>query len=334
MFFKGQEMVPSRWSWPLLGLLAFAGSTPAQFIIGPPPPIKVTQNKSATVSRAFPDRKVTITFSQSSSRILIPVSPFPYYGTGFVVTSYYAPPPPTIFVIQQRRPDIFDEPLERPVPPRPVDPFEPAQRPLPGAPAGGFRPVNPKDRLDRPMPKVNDDDELMPPKGKGANSFRGGIPLPAQPLREPVAENQRLIKLGKEELVAEQYGRAAERFHQAVAVLPSDGMARFLLGQAYFALGKYAEATESLKKGLELQTSWPEEDFHVRSLYPDPATDFINQLRELDDVRIRHPNDPVLLFLKAYLLWFDGRRAEALPLFAQATTSAEYRWAAGLFLAK
>jgi hypothetical protein len=45
-------------------------------------------------------------------------------------------------------------------------------------------------------------------------------------------------------------------------------------------------------------------------------------LRHLEETLARHPDDPVLLFLYAYELWFDGRKDEAWPLIQKAAEAA------------
>ena len=51
------------------------------------------------------------------------------------------------------------------------------------------------------------------------------------------------------------------------------------------------------------------------TLYGDNVTDLPEHLQALEDALGRQPDDPALLFLFAYELWFDGRRDEARQLF-------------------
>ena len=66
----------------------------------------------------------------------------------------------------------------------------------------------------------------------------------------------------------------------------------------------------------EALETWPLEMFgeHVAE-YPET-------IRALADALARHPDDPVLLFLVGYQLWFDGRRDEAGPYFRRALPGA------------
>ena len=84
--------------------------------------------------------------------------------------------------------------------------------------------------------------------------------------------------------------------------------------------------------GLRLHPDWPASDFRAAELYGKEAGAFAEHLRRLEEARTRHPNDPVLLFLYAYELWFDGRKDEARPLFEKAAALMPDRSAADLFL--
>ena len=60
--------------------------------------------------------------------------------------------------------------------------------------------------------------------------------------------------------------------------------------------------------------------------------DYPEHLRTLEGVLARHPDDPVLLFLYAYQLWFDGRKDEARVLFLRARPRAADRGVIDRFL--
>src|SRR5207248_2115921 len=138
------------------------------------------------------------------------------------------------------------------------------------------------------------------------------IPLPSLPEPDPKVESRRLVKIGKQAFAEQQYGRAAERFRQAVSALPTDAEDHFLLAQAYFSLGKFREAIDAIETGVRLQPDWPDSDFRPRLLYGGNESDFAEVMQRLEEALARLPDDPVLLFLKAYQLWFDGRRSDAV----------------------
>jgi tetratricopeptide (TPR) repeat protein len=115
-----------------------------------------------------------------------------------------------------------------------------------------------------------------------------------------------------------EYGRAALRFRQALRVRPRDAVAHFLLAQALLALGKYPEAVDAIHAGMALRPDWPTVNFQPLELYGPNVTEYPEHLGALEATLGRHPNGPVLLFLYAYQLWFDGRKEEAWPLFRRA----------------
>jgi Flp pilus assembly protein TadD len=145
------------------------------------------------------------------------------------------------------------------------------------------------------------------------------LPPPPQPEADPRAEHARLLRLGKESFARQEYGWAAHRFRQAIPLRPGDAEAQFLLAQALFAQGQYVEAREAIHAGMRLRPDWPTAPFRPLDLYgAGAAADYTDHLRTLEETLERNPNDPVLLFLYGYQLWFDGREAEAVNVFQRA----------------
>jgi predicted Zn-dependent protease len=190
----------------------------------------------------------------------------------------------------------------------------PDEPPLPGQPAGRFRKVNPEDRARAAQAPREPLPQPRPPRDAAQQ------PPPAE--ETPDAETARHIAQGKEAFAAQQYGLAARRFRQATVSGPKDPLAHFLLAQARFALGKYAEAVASIQTGMRLRPDWPSAQFRPSELYGQHADDFKQQVLFLQDTLAQAPQDPVLLLLLAYELWFDGRRDEAVPLFQRAAVTA------------
>ncbi len=204
-------------------------------------------------------------------------------------------------------------PIERVVPGR-----EPEERPLPGREAGRFRPLEPDNRERARQPFR---DEPPPEKpGAGEPPDRPPPRLPRGPAAEPEpkAEAARQTALGREAFAREEYGRAAERFRRASALAADEALPHFLLAQAHVALGNYRRAFDAVQAGLRLQPGWPGEPFRPLELYGDNPAAYPAHLAALGDTLAENPDDAVLLFLYGYLLWFDGRRAEARPLFERA----------------
>ncbi|MFL5242727.1 MAG: tetratricopeptide repeat protein [Gemmataceae bacterium] len=303
-------------------------------------------------NRDLPKKRVTLFHGGTFSRgYWAPFVTYPVYGlAGSAITfgSYFPNPPPTIIIVQPPReePEIFridppprgrEAPKEAVAPPpKPIDPFEGAEKPLPGVPAGGFRPLGPKDRPQPLMPRAEEAPKPVDKPDAAAHrpldAFHRGIPLPSLPESDPKEENRRLVKIGKQTFAEQQYGRAAERFRQAVAVLPTDAADQFLLAQAYFSLGKFREAVDAIETGVRLQPDWPDSDFRPRLLYGGNESDFTDLMQRLDEALVRLPDDPVLLFLRAYQLWFDGRRSDAVPLLRHAIAVGSDKTAVERFL--
>jgi tetratricopeptide (TPR) repeat protein len=127
-----------------------------------------------------------------------------------------------------------------------------------------------------------------------------------------------LLALGRKAFAAQEYGRAAQRFRQATAAAPREALPHFLLAQALVVLGKYGEAVDAILAGMALRPDWPTARFGPRELYGPHADDYPRHLARLEQTLARHPDDPDLLFLYAYQLWFDGRKEEARLLFERA----------------
>lgn len=266
--------------------------------------------------------------------------PYGYLSGNQVTVFYYSPPPPQLVVIPAPAQELDLRDL---IPPRPQAEVVPRQepppvmeRPLPGAPASVFRFVGPNNRAlaQRPVPPDNPakapekppEKPKAPPKPPEVKQPKREkppeLPLPPGPELDPQREYARQVALGKEAFANQGYGRAAQRFRQANAVAPNEPLAHFLLAQAQVALGKYREAVLSIEAGLRLQPDWPTAQFRPLELYGDNVVAFPEHLRHLEDTLARHADDPVLLFLYAYELWFDGRKDEAWPLFQKAAEAA------------
>jgi hypothetical protein len=241
---------------------------------------------------------IQITVGSFSNRAYL-VTPGLYLPTNQVTVVYYTPPP--VVIVTPPRPLLEDLNLQAPPLLRPLEPMPPAE-------AG---PLRLPEREQRPPP--------APPKQPPV--------VQPEPPRQPPAEERedrktRLIRLGREAMARGEYGRAAERFRQASETAPGEALPHFLLGQALLALGKYREAGDALTAGLALDPAWPAAAFRPRDLYGPNAADYSEHLRRLETLLARHPDDPVLLFLNGYVLWFDGRTDEARTLFRRALPGA------------
>jgi hypothetical protein len=250
------------------------------------------------------------------------------------------PPPPVILQVAPLLPaELFNPPsvtlpsyddvmAARPPAPEP---------PLPGREAGVFRPIDPDNRARARQPFKPDQPPAPPPeRGKPPKKELPGppprLPRPPGPNADPKQESLRLIDLGKDAFANQEYGRAAERFRQAIDADPNAALPHFLLAQAEVALGKYRVAYDSIQKGLILDPGWPARRFRPVELYGDNLADYDAHLNALEDVRVANPGDAVLLFLSGYELWFDGRKDEARVLFERAAPALPDRGVVERFL--
>jgi Tetratricopeptide repeat len=237
--------------------------------------------------------------------------------TSITSVTIYAPPsvivvpPPEygdLFPFGLPRQPLMEEPLPR----------QPVERPMPRADV----PMPKADQPPPPMPFPEQEQpkqkQPQPPPAQQPRKPAEEFPPPPRPEADPRLEFARQVTLGKRAFAAGQYGRADNRFRQAIAANPADPMGYFLLAQTLFALAKYDDAVAAIHTGMRLRPDWPTSGFRPLELYEGNVADYPDHLARLETILAQNPNDPVLLFLYAYQLWFDGRQAEALPLFQQA----------------
>jgi hypothetical protein len=185
-------------------------------------------------------------------------------------------------------------PARAETPPERVPPPEPP--PLPGI------------DISRPKPPPRPEDKPPP------------LPVPPAPKPPPTEEQRapddpwRLMDLGKAAFLKEEFGKAAWRFRQVTEVAPTLALGYFLRAQAEFALGKHRAAVRAIEDGLRRKPGWPAvATFRPRQdLYKGFEAEFDAHLKRLADATKEQPLNADLLFLYAYQLWFDGRRAEAI----------------------
>ena len=78
------------------------------------------------------------------------------------------------------------------------------------------------------------------------------------------------------------------------------------------------EAVAAIRDGMRRAPDWPAAKFDPAGLYPRPEL-FDPDLERLKAALAAKPDDPALLFLSGYQLWFLGDRKEAVKLFQRAS---------------
>jgi len=267
-------------------LLLTPGLLPAQFVVAP----------IGTVTQAYGYRYLT-----------------PYgvaYGHGFATRPVwgvvaYAPPPPVIVVVQPPRP--FPRIQEAP-PPVERDPIQQAKF-EDAVKRGDFLVVKPKGVIEKVPP-----DLLALPK-------LAELDVPPD---EPKARSLYLIQKAREAFLQEELGRSAERLRAAIALTPNAPLPYFLLAQVLVARSEYAEAVAAIRDGMRFAPDWPTAKFDPTTMYSRPEF-FDADLQRLKLAHETKPDDPALLFLYGYQLFFLDDRKEAAKLFKKAAARTKER---------
>jgi hypothetical protein len=191
----------------------------------------------------------------------------------------------------------------------------------PGAKQGDMFVIRPKKALpllpppDAPRPeRVGPPPPLPLPALKDPFADRKMVNIEI-PDPNPVKEVARLMKLGKDAFAAGEFGAASEQFDRAIAIAPREALPVFLKAQAAFAAGRYSDAVTAIRKGLDLDRTWPNSPFDPKELYGANPNVFNEHLGSLRTVIAAKPREPTLEFLLGYELWFIGEKTEAKKWF-------------------
>jgi tetratricopeptide (TPR) repeat protein len=253
----------------------------------------------------------------------------PFYGApypGLNIFNVTPPPPPAPIIVIQAPPTIVLNSRG------PDAPRQPELR-VPETP-----PVPPPDRKVAPTepgkdsrPPIPDRDPTKEPKRPARKPDRD-LPRPPAPEEDPREEHARLVRAGRQAFAGLEFGRAAQRFRQAVRLNPDEALPYFLLGQALLAQGNFHDAFDAIAGGMRRRPDWPTARFRPVELYGPQVDEYSALVRSTEKALARHPLDPELLFLRGYVLWFDGRKEEARPFFRKALPGAANRDAIDRFL--
>jgi hypothetical protein len=304
-------MKPARWLTAVLALTIVTAELQAQGIANSNPSVR-GNGITLGSSRFVRSRSIIITAYPSGLYGLgygYPLSASPL-GVGQVTVLQPYVPRTTVIIVVPHGDSALSERLTDNRPPNDIIRIRP-RRKAETEPEPEPKPREPR----KPEPEL-----IQPPKPVAPPKPPPKLPEPPRVIPEPTpaAESARHLALGKEAFVAGEYGRAAFRFRKAALVAPDQALPHFLVAQALLALGKYRDAVDAIRAGMALDPTWPTSGVRPRDLYGEFVADYAEHLQQLGAALAQHPDDPVLLFLSAYFMWFDGRKIEARPLFEKA----------------
>src|SRR5207302_9967327 len=78
------------------------------------------------------------------------------------------------------------------------------------------------------------------------------------------------------------------------------------------------EAVDAIQAAMRQHRNWPTARLRPRKPYGENEAEFGAHLKRLEDLLVKFPDDPVLLFLLANEWWFDGQQDKARLLLRRA----------------
>lgn len=159
----------------------------------------------------------------------------------------------------------------------------------------------------------------QPAGGGNAGALGGQGPLlpeaqqqAAPRVSNPTARAQawKFVEYGDRQFQKGNYRQAFDRYEKAGRQAADVADIHFRKAFALTGQGKYVEATEAIKRGLQLKPSWPQSGFVLEELYPtaEAKREVFRQLTlHVND----HPRDAEALYMLAVLQHFDGQEAAA-----------------------
>lgn len=185
--------------------------------------------------------------------------------------------------------------LMKPVPPAPKPPNQPNQNP----------------------PLILEGPEANAPQDPGPDGEKAAAQAAQNSERAML-----LVDLGDAHFAHKKYSEALQRYREAVRLDAQLPEAHLHMGFALVALGKYAEAAQAWKRGLQLHPNWPASGFRLRVLYGPQEAERVTHRKALAAAVAANPHDADLLFLLGVLFYFDQMPEQARRAFLEAA-----RWA-------
>ena len=114
-----------------------------------------------------------------------------------------------------------------------------------------------------------------------------------------------------------RYRQAADAFLLAGESNQGDAVCRIYAGHALFALGRYRQAVQHIRRAMELQPRIVYLSYDMRGDYDDVSR-FDAQLAALKRALDMSPANNDRLFLLGYVLYYGNKRTASYPIFEQA----------------
>jgi tetratricopeptide (TPR) repeat protein len=118
------------------------------------------------------------------------------------------------------------------------------------------------------------------------------------------------VELGDLYFQTRRYLRATETYARAAQLVPDDAALRFVIADAWFAVGQYDKAAYAIRQGLHLDPELAASETDKRGFYGF-AEDFDKHMKALAKHLDERPLDAQALLVEAYNLRFSGGYIEA-----------------------
>jgi TolA-binding protein len=157
------------------------------------------------------------------------------------------------------------------------------------------------------------DAHATPPSTAGAPDRAGGSSTAEQEVEYE--------QLGMKLMEHGEYPKAVRAFQAAHDSRPNSPFAPYLLAQAYFATGEYADAAAAIREGAARNPDWPRARVDVRNFYAD-GEELRAQTAKLAAFAKAHPDDGDARLVLGYVTYFSHDYQRAEQVFAGIEQSA------------
>ncbi|HVA47725.1 MAG TPA: tetratricopeptide repeat protein [Pirellulales bacterium] len=135
---------------------------------------------------------------------------------------------------------------------------------------------------------------------------------------EATARARQFIEYGDARFRQQEFSEAQQRYRKASEAAPNLAEAYFREALAQIALGRYAPAMKSVRRGMALDPDWPTSRFRVDQIYGENRAAKQMHLEQLATAAEKHPENADLIFLLAVELFFDEQPSRAKTFFKRA----------------